>query len=107
MSFDVYCAICGVCFSGIRIDWRAGPEELRRRRFLVALTRGREPYDPAKDGAEFGYLWEEGGWTSIRGHHNTYDSYDPDLVTQESVEWLAESRCLGIGMDTQESGPER
>ncbi|KAK4041711.1 hypothetical protein C8A01DRAFT_45146 [Parachaetomium inaequale] len=94
MSFyDTYCAICGCSLISGRIGSDA-PGALRRRRAMVAQTRAareRGDPDPKKTEHEEERMDGEDWWSEDENR-----CYDPTLVSEESLEWLAASRCLGI-----------
>ncbi|KAK4236390.1 hypothetical protein C8A03DRAFT_16969 [Achaetomium macrosporum] len=105
-GFDTFCALCGGSLVGAEIGSTA-PSALRRRERVVArkceaLERGDsisdteddegedvdEDGDDDEDGEEDG---EEEWWPDTEDR-----SYDPRLVSWESLTWLSGSCCLGV-----------
>jgi hypothetical protein len=98
-GYYVCCTICGSLLNGVaHIDIGSNaPGALRRRRKIVAQQRqaraaqdhvGSGPWD---EGTETEDSENEEGWLAEDEDH----SYDPDLVTEDSLKWLSASRCLG------------
>jgi hypothetical protein len=95
-GFDTYCAICGSSLTGGDIGSNA-PSALRRRRRIV--TRKREAResgnpDPESEDEDIGEEDRDDGQEWWPEDEDC--SYDPDLVSEESLEWLVASRCLGV-----------
>lgn len=99
-SFDTYCSICGCSLWGGIIGSNA-PAALRWRRARVAQKleeRERGEFDPDASSHEEevgeynGDAMDEEAW-----YPDQEDcSYDPTLVTSESIAWLEESYCLTV-----------
>ena len=89
-SFDCFCAICGT--SIVRVEIGSAEEQaLARRRARVAELRVRKlrGEDISRDVVI----------RRVLRHDEPPEerSYDPDLVSEESVEWLDDSlHCLGF-----------
>jgi len=97
----VCCALCGgpltagVDTGSINIGSTA-PGALRRRRRIVAqkleVQAARQHSDPApEDGDEMENSDDEEDWLA----EDEDRSYDPELVSEDSLKWLSASRCLG------------
>lgn len=100
-NFDCYCAICG----GSLVEPEIGsfvPAALRRRRGRVDRRRqardigeeynsSDEEEDEEDENEEDENEEEEQWWPDQEDQ-----SYDPELVSEESVTWLTETRCLGF-----------
>ncbi|KAM0430870.1 hypothetical protein ACHAPT_005502 [Fusarium lateritium] len=94
-EFDCYCAICSAALNdNVEIGSRQ-PRALKRRRELVRRKReGLPPDDPESDeGSDKAPSDDE----SEDWYEDEEDAqYDPELVSEESLEWLAEVSCLGF-----------
>jgi hypothetical protein len=100
-SYDVYCAICGCSLVGGEMGSNA-PGALRRRRAIVARTRAaRERGDPDPESEDEDEREDDDDWWPEEEDR----SYDPELVSEESLGWLTEGRCLGI--NPQASGDSK
>jgi hypothetical protein len=114
-GFDTFCALCGSSLVDGEIGSTA-PAALRRRDRIVArkreaLVRGDSVSDVEDDEDEDGGDSdddddadgneeddEEPWWHDVEDR-----SYDPRLVTWESLTWLSESCCLGINPQAEGS----
>ncbi|KAI8667103.1 hypothetical protein NCS56_00845600 [Fusarium sp. Ph1] len=82
-DFDCYCAFCGVVLNDSPGIGSRDPEALNRRRESV-----RE-----------GLLFSDDGSPDYLEHFDEDHRYDPGLVSQESLEWLADISCIGFNED--------
>ncbi|OJJ02026.1 hypothetical protein ASPVEDRAFT_83549 [Aspergillus versicolor CBS 583.65] len=100
-SFDCYCAICGGSLTGAGAG-SADPRALAQRRRRVerkrqALLAGEEP-PPDSDSEASGDETEE-DFDALEEEY----SYDPELVSEEGLEWLEVVRGLGIDEKTNKA----
>lgn len=95
-EFDCYCAICGVALNDHSEIGSRQPRALKRRREIVRRRReGLPPPDDSKSDDESDK--EPSDDESEDWYEDEEDlRYDPDLVSQESLEWLGEVSCLGF-----------
>ena len=95
-EFDCYCAICGVALNDYSEIGSRQPRALKRRREIVRRRReGLPPPDDSKSDDESDK--EPSDDESEDWYEDEEDlRYDPDLVSQESLEWLGEVSCLGF-----------
>ncbi|KAJ5166065.1 hypothetical protein N7492_006361 [Penicillium capsulatum] len=98
-SFDCYCAICGGSLTGAKAGSTV-PRALAQRRQRVeskrqALLAGEEP-PPDSDSEASGNESEE-DFDVVEEEY----SYDPELVSEESSEWLEVVRGLGKDEETE------
>ncbi|KAL4867041.1 hypothetical protein BDV12DRAFT_128199 [Aspergillus spectabilis] len=82
MTFDCYCAICGIGFSVMRIGSPSDATPERRQQYVERLSRS---LVDARDTI-----------SSSSDNEEVIDSYDPRLVVQESIAWTSEVHCLGV-----------
>ncbi|KAK3303774.1 uncharacterized protein B0T15DRAFT_541215 [Chaetomium strumarium] len=104
-GFDTFCALCGCSLVGSEIGSTA-PGALRRRERIVArkceaLERGDSISDMEDDEDEDDDKDREDGADEEDGEESWWPdtedrSYDPRLVSWESLTWLSESCCLGV-----------
>ncbi|KAH6842295.1 hypothetical protein B0I37DRAFT_407388 [Chaetomium sp. MPI-CAGE-AT-0009] len=100
--FDVYCAICGCSLVRGGDVGSTSPADLERRRRRVTQKRVElERGKPVNPGPDITVPIGEEAWHLENEAH----SYDPTLVTRESLEWLTTSCCLGINPQAQ-GGPK-
>ncbi|KAL2126293.1 hypothetical protein VTI74DRAFT_1233 [Chaetomium olivicolor] len=104
-GFDTYCAICGCSLTGGVVGSTA-PSALRRRRRIVArkreaLERGDSEYgsDSESENDEDDQEKEEGEEEWFADQEDR--SYDPELISEQGLEWLYESCCLGLNPEAQ------
>ncbi|KAH6617563.1 hypothetical protein F5144DRAFT_499211 [Chaetomium tenue] len=97
--FDTYCAICGCSLEGATIGSNA-PSALRWRHARVARKRQEresgefdpDAYSDEEEVVEYGDDAVDEVWYP----QDEGRSYDPTLVTLESMSWLEESYCLAV-----------
>ncbi|KAK4244201.1 hypothetical protein C7999DRAFT_44091 [Corynascus novoguineensis] len=90
MSFDVFCAVCG------------GP--VRQRRARVARrreTQDENSSESAQNNEDHVEAGSDRDWYSDDEDH----SYDPDLVSEESLRWLGDVCCIGLNIHAPD-GPK-
>ncbi|RSL77125.1 hypothetical protein CEP51_009347 [Fusarium floridanum] len=89
------CAICG-SFLHDQVDIGSRQQSaLRRRRELVRRRREGLPPTDGDESANEPFDDEPRDWNE----HEENTSYDPDLVSEESLEWLASVACVGYNLD--------
>ncbi|KAM5386963.1 hypothetical protein ACJZ2D_000256 [Fusarium nematophilum] len=90
-EFDCYCAICCAALHTRAEIGSSRPRALNRRRALV--QRKRDGIDSDAEMDDDGMSEHESDdWYEDEEDH----SYDPDLVSPESLEWLDEVSCIGF-----------
>jgi hypothetical protein len=90
---EVYCTLCGCSLAGGAIDSTAADAFRRRRRIVARNRHARERGEPDSGEQPGGVLpyEEDTVWdVEVEDH-----SYDPELVSEESLEWTKSSCCLG------------
>ncbi|KAK2766097.1 hypothetical protein FQN54_007612 [Arachnomyces sp. PD_36] len=117
-SFDIFCAVCSGSLKGVQIG-STNPRSLRRRhrhvnRWLRRYEAGirHVSYEVEQQESEDEQSEksgdEEGDDDEVENDEDYEYSYDPELVDEESVEWLDCFGCLGFNAETRRafvSGP--
>ena len=93
-EFDCYCAICGGSLTGGQIG-DPHPGSLRLRRQYVRRQMGIEEDTDSDEQGEDSDEDEEEDLEDLEGEN----SYDPRLVSEESLDWLQTLYCLGFNPD--------
>jgi hypothetical protein len=84
---EVYCTICGCSLAGGLIGSTAADALRRRRRIAARNRQARERGEP-----DPALPYEEDTVWNVEIENQ---SYDPDLVSEKSLEWTNSSCCLG------------
>lgn len=97
-SWDCYCAICAASLTGGQIgSWSWKAREWRRKR----LEKKRRELQPGEDSESDQSSQEEEDEEDKEDLDRFHEdnSYDPDLISEEGLEWLRTSHCLGFNPD--------
>lgn len=98
-GFDNFCAFCGGCIGSYQIGTDSKPSRALRERFIRRKRREIETGDFCETDEESGdhALWDE--------FDDVEDTYDPDVVSEESLEWVR--NVYGIGFNPGAPGNKK
>jgi hypothetical protein len=115
-SWDCYCAICGGPHTGVEISPKPRSARFKRRLGKKAennspeIDSDNETYDEYEARRATGEVSEDEEEIGEVESEDEEHSYDPEIVTQESVAWVGTLHVLGFNASSQSaflSGPGR